>query len=129
MPVAFGTLARGDVVACWGYRFRIYLPSEGGVGVHEVPGSAVADGETIDPRLAESIWCAYAWPETYGVTGEFTYFVNQEGVVLSANVTRYAGTRVPPAGAAFAAGGLDSIDRRTAAETVGQDGNVWRRVE
>jgi len=36
-------------------------------------------GATVDPDLAETTWCAYAWPSNYGNTGNRTFFVNQGG--------------------------------------------------
>jgi prepilin-type N-terminal cleavage/methylation domain-containing protein len=124
----------GDYETC-GYRFRIVLPGEKGVGVRE--GSAGAAGR-IDPRLAADLWSVYAWPvrrEGFipAATGGRTFFANQAGEVLAADgdysavaAKEGASPRAPEPGAAFQAPGpLDTITGAPAVGTLGRDGCLW----
>lgn len=108
-----------------GYYFRIYLPDDVGDGLTELAGGG-ADA-TVDPDLAESTWCVYAWPQRFGVTGRKTYFVNQEGDVLYTVSEAYQGPGAPiAAGAALAQPGPAGNLRGTlAVGGTGRDGNTW----
>ena len=44
-----------------GYQFRFYLPGARGAGIGE-PQSGFDSGSGVDANLAETTWCAYAWP-------------------------------------------------------------------
>jgi type II secretory pathway pseudopilin PulG len=109
-----------------GYYYRIYLPGAAGEGLIELPGGG-AD-PAIDPDRAEAIWCVYAWPQKYGVTGRRTFFVNQQGDITFTEDESYAGPGAPiPAGAAFEVGGpAGNIDGTSAVGVNGRDGNLWR---
>ncbi len=65
-----------------GYLYRIYLPSTGGGAVGE-PVEGFSDRSGIDPDLAETNWCMYAWPVKYGVTGKLTFMTNTGGDVVA----------------------------------------------
>jgi len=107
------------------YYYRLYLPGSGGEGILELPGGgASAD---VDTNLAEQLWCVYAWPQNFGVTGRRTFFVNQNGDILWTESSGYTGPGAPiPAGAAFAGTGPASkIDGIVAVNEAGRDGNVW----
>ena len=109
-----------------GYYYRIYLPRASGEGILELPGGG-AD-PAIDASKAESMWCVYAWPQKFGVTGRKTFFANQAGDILFTETEVYNGPGAPiPAGAAFGAGGPGShIDGIPAVNATGRDGNNWR---
>lgn len=106
-----------------GYLFRIFLPDRRGAGVGEPPEGFSRDGP-VDPALAETAWCCYAWPVEYGVTGKRTFCVSQRGDTLSTEDARYSGTgRGPSADAAFLASGILGP---VAIGATGQDGNSWQ---
>jgi prepilin-type N-terminal cleavage/methylation domain-containing protein len=78
-----------------GYYFQIWLPGasvgeviagvpEAGPGGHPdgVDGGAPGAGGFPDPRNAEILWCAYAWPTQAGKTGKRTFFIDHSGDVL-----------------------------------------------
>lgn len=111
-----------------GYVFRVFLPgppeADGTApGVPEpVPHGFPADGgKTVDPGLAETIWCCYAWPATYGESGMRTFFTNQTGDTFACDVEAYSGMgRGPAADAAFA-------KARSIAGPVADDG-PWHQI-
>jgi len=109
-----------------GYYYRLYLPKAGGAGVIELPGGG-ADA-AVDPEQAESIWCVYAWPQRFGVTGNKTFFINQHGDITFTENSAYSGPGAPiPAGAALSAGGpAGSIVGAVAVGEEGRDSNTWR---
>ena len=115
----------GEVVRS-GYQFRVYLPDIGGDGQGEQAGGGAPVG--VDPDMAETTWCAYAWPTDYEHSGVRTFFVNQQGQVMFATSTLYSGPgNGPLPGAAFVAGGAaTSITGRVAGGLTGRDGAFWR---
>jgi len=108
-----------------GYYYRVYLPRASGEGILELPGGG-AD-PNIDADKAETMWCVYAWPQRFGVTGRRAFFSNQTGDILYTETEVYSGPGAPiPAGAAFSAGGPGSnIDGVPAINAPGRDGNIW----
>jgi hypothetical protein len=119
------------VVLKKGYCFRIFLPDSGKLSgfVHETgpkdkPGLAGGTGKA-HTDMAETTWCAYAWPEKAGESGRRVFFVNQMGDVMqSANKKNtWEGTKTPPAHAAFLGAGITAP---IAVGTVGGDGEIWR---
>lgn len=134
-PILSKTMAGVDkdgIVTRSGYCFRIFLPeasSHAGF-VHEggSPGAPrlIGESERISVDLSETTWCAYAWPEKRGETGNRAFFVNQSGDVLqSANdVGKWEGTKRPVRpDAAFRGAGITS---EIAIGTAGRDGDVWK---
>jgi hypothetical protein len=106
-----------------GYHYAIYLPDSRGGGVNpDAHGYA-----HLDDDLAETTWCAYAWPVNQGESGRRVFFINQCGDVLTTETTGYSASKPPPPGAAFLTGG-DTITGEMAVGKGGQDGNVWRHV-
>ena len=83
------------------------------------------DAARVHVDLAETTWCAYAWPEKIGETGRRAFFVNQTGDVMhSANEhAKWEGDRIPPGNAAFVGDGCTS---EQAVGTRGRDGEVWK---
>ena len=122
---AFRVLSPAGEAQRSGYCFRIYLPDGRGQGVGE-PATGFSRG-LVDPQLAESTWCMYAWPVEHGRTGVLTYFTNQGGDVLATDTARYSGSGAGPApDAAFLERG--SITGRIAVDARGADGNAWKQV-
>jgi type II secretory pathway pseudopilin PulG len=128
-PLLRDTLARVDGVgeACRiGYRYCVYLPAADGSGVPEP--AAGFTRQLVDASLAETAWCAYAWPMDYPMSGERTFFINQKGVVLMTESRFYSGlAKGPAATAAFRSG--EGLTGETAIGGVGADGHVWRRAD
>jgi hypothetical protein len=125
--------AEGEADLC-GYRIRLLMPGPKGAGLRE---NAQGPAAKLDPGLAGSFWCAYAWPlrrEGFlpAATGTRTFFINQFGVVLAAEgdyhglpLAEGGPTPSPEPGAAFRGPGpLGSITGAPALGTVGRDGLV-----
>jgi hypothetical protein len=119
-----------------GYCYRIFLPDDVepyGFVVHEkgpasAPGLAGGKGE-VCADLAETSWCAYAWPLQRGVTGTRVFFVSMEGDVLASSneVAKWSGpAKAPPGNSALAGPGLVS---GAATDKKGRDGDTWRVVQ
>ena len=131
-PLLSGVDARG-VVRKSGYCFRIFLPDDAGpaagfvheTGPAESAGLAGGTGR-IQVNLSETTWCAYAWPEEKGKTGDRAFFVNQAGdVIQSSNDSKnWSGPADgPPGNSAFTGNGITA---RLAIGTAGRDGGVWK---
>ena len=111
-----------------GYYFRIFLPQRGGQGLAE--GEAGYRTGDVDPELAETAWCAYAWPVERGVTGRRAFFVNQAGDVLETSDGGYSGARGPEPYAAFDSSAHSyGITGKTALDAVGNDRAKWSPAE
>ncbi|MGE0229554.1 MAG: hypothetical protein AB7U23_13710 [Dehalococcoidia bacterium] len=121
---AFRTLTKHGEVYRNGYLYRIFLPDGRGNGIGEGPEGFMPS--QIDPDLAETTWCMYAWPAVGGEAGQKTYFTNQAGDVLVTEDPRYAG---PGSGPAADAAFRDSaITGRVAIGAAGNDGNTWTQA-
>jgi hypothetical protein len=108
-----------------GYCFRVFLPDRRGGPLGE-PQAGFDDGSGIESDLAETTWCAYAWPAT-PEGGQRVFFVNQAGDVLGTDDDRYQGAdRGPEADAAFQR--RDDITGPPAIGVRGTDGNTWQFV-
>lgn len=129
---AFGNVT-GSRVTRSGYLFQMYLPLATGAGVSEdATGGDPDNGQNVDAPSAETMWCCYAWPSVMGNSGKRTFFINQGGDVLATNgaVDEYDGTGDAPVyGAAFVAGGSNSMSEQIAGNTVARDGNTWIVVQ
>jgi len=119
--------ARGEI-ARHGYQFALYLPDASGQGLPEIAGGG-PDG-SIDPDIAETTWCCYAWPTNYGSSGTRTFYVSQAGDLVFTEAAAYSGPGGSPgAGSALLSGGLlTSITGRVATSATGRDGEFWRPV-
>jgi len=121
LSAAFGK-APGGRVTRGGYHFRIYLPGAKGAAV----------SEQADAKLAETVFCVYAWPVEAGKTGKRAFFVNQIGKVFAAETNRYSGDKEPAPYAAFAL-----VDSQPATAITGKlssgkpasDGLVWNKLD
>lgn len=108
-----------------GYHYRIYLPDGRGMAVGE-PGGGFAPNTGVEPDLAETTWCCYAWPVNSDASGSRVFFTNQAGDVLATESDRYVGAgRGPSPDAAFTSTGILG---RVAVGQRGRDGNVWKQV-
>lgn len=107
----FGTAVAGRITRR-GYHYRIVLPA--------------------DPRLAETVWCAYAWP-VEATPNARAFFVNQWGDILSADARQYHGDKAPSPYAAFAPGPdgkpATTITGAVATGKKASDGLVWKFVK
>jgi hypothetical protein len=120
-PVANGRITHK------GYLVQIYLPGKDGVAIPEAPRGGV-NRPAPDPSLAETWWCAYAWPAEHGKTGNRAFFVCQDGTVLATDNARqrYSGHDNPPhPGAAYPAS-TAGMAHRPGDGGVGNDGQEWR---
>ena len=117
-----GEIVRG------GYLFRIYLPGAAGQGLLELPGGGADTGVSADK--AESMWCVYAWPARFNVTGRRTYFTNQTGGFYVTESPAYSGPGAPisPGAALEVGGAINSIQGEPAHDAAGRDGNVWHNL-
>jgi len=120
----FGQSKNGRITRS-GYHFRLYLPGKGGTAVNEKDPAAKIDG-----RLAEVVWCAYAWPVKAGTTGTHALFINQMGDVLTTPAGSYSGENEPSPYAAFppTADGkpAKSITGDVMPGKKGSDGRTWK---
>lgn len=125
---AFRTVSTNGEVSRSGYIFQIFLPDLNGGGLPEIAGGG-ADGAT-DADLAETTWCAYAWPANYGNSGNRTFFVNQGGDIVTTEFATYSGPNLGPlADAAFRAGSTSGgITGQTATGATGVDNNFWKQA-
>jgi len=111
-----------------GYVFTILLPDGGSPAgfAHEAgPAASASLSAPVGVDLAETAWCAYAQPITFGGTGVPRFFVNQKGDILrsSNEVARGQGNSSAIAGnSAFLGAGITSP---AAVGTKGIDGDVW----
>ena len=97
-------------------------------GVPAEAATGGASGVSISASNSEVLWCAYAWPSSFGNSGKRTFFVNQAGDVLACrnNTQRYNGTTNPVGtNAAFLAGSANVMGSTVAANATGKDGERW----
>jgi prepilin-type N-terminal cleavage/methylation domain-containing protein len=127
LSTAFRTVNANGEVSRSGYLFAMWLPDAAGDGLAEVAGGG-AD-PAIDPDLAETTWCAYAWPANFGNTGNRSFFVNQGGDIVATEDQTYSGSgNGPDSNSAFAPGGGTTITGNVATGMTGRDGNFWRQT-
>jgi prepilin-type N-terminal cleavage/methylation domain-containing protein len=122
---AFRVLNANGEVSRSGYFFKMYLPGPAGVGVGEPAAGYTA--AILNADLAETTWCAYAWPVNYQQSGNRTFFTNQGGDVIATEFNAYSGTGAGPSSdAAFKVAG--AITGSVAIGVAGSDGHVWKQV-
>ena len=130
LSTAFRSVSAEGTVTRSGYNFVIGMADAAGNGLPEAPGGGAPAG--IDPDLGETTWACYAWPVSYGNTGNRTFFVNQGGDIVATDDSRYtgplAGNPLDAASAFRAPGSMDTITGQVATGTVGRDGNTWKSV-
>jgi prepilin-type N-terminal cleavage/methylation domain-containing protein len=129
LSTAFRTVNANGEVTRSGYFFAMYLPDATGAGLNEVAGGG-ADAN-VDADLAETTWCAYAWPANFGNTGNRTFFVNQGGDIVATEDATYSGSGAanrPDFDAAFSQNSTATITGNVATGMTGRDGNFWRQT-
>ena len=139
MSASLANVDSTGVVTKAGYCYRVYLPDTNHPAgfVHETgPAASVSLTGPAGVDLAETTWCAYAWPIVFGVSGRRCFFVNQDGDVLQSSnrTTRWSGMdlrgkvpeKQPAPDSAFLGAGITS---RLAVGTRGRDGEVWTRTD
>lgn len=129
---AFRTMNGNNEVSRSGFLFKMVLPGASGAGVTETAGTGTFSG-SLDNDLAETTWCCYAWPASYGNSGNRTFFVNQGGDITGTESSAYSGTgdfAGSNAGYAFknGTGGNTAITGVQAIGTKGRDGNTWKQI-
>jgi type II secretory pathway pseudopilin PulG len=134
---AFRTIGTNGEVSRSGYVFKLFLPDSSGEAVAEPSGttptaSFVGGTGSVDSNLAETIWCAYAWPQNVNASGNRAFFINQAGSITTNDEARFTGHGAfnVSAGRAFEYGGNDdSITGRVAVGTNGRgDSGFWKTV-
>jgi prepilin-type N-terminal cleavage/methylation domain-containing protein len=126
LSTAFRSVNANGEVSRSGYLYAMYLPDATGDGLAELAGGG-ADG-AVDPDLAETTWCCYAWPANHGNTGNRTFFVNQGGDIVTTEDQDYSGSGNGPASNSAFSGAGASITGNTATGMTGRDGNFWRQT-
>ncbi len=121
---AFRTLNAYGEAERAGYLFRFYLPDAHGAGVGE-PSRGFDNTSGVDSDLAETTWCAYAWPAEAGAF-RTVFFMNQAGDVLVTEADYVGPGGGPNPDAAFVRAG--AITGKTAVGARGSDGNVWTQA-
>jgi hypothetical protein len=114
-----------------GYYFRMLLPDADGIGLPEMQDGGAPPG--VDPDMAESYWCCYAWPNS-NYSGERVFCMNQQGDIIASNNLGanqdYAGAYGPEPDAAFLSPGTDdAIVGLIAIGTIATDGGRWVAVQ
>jgi len=96
-------LVRHSCVVYRGYLFEMWLPTgitAGHVGAAlEDPNGGKQAAPFPDPVQGARMWCCYAWPVAYDLTGRRAFFVNQRGEVLECanrSSSPYSGRPVSP---------------------------------
>jgi prepilin-type N-terminal cleavage/methylation domain-containing protein len=124
---AFRVLNASGQVSRSGYFFRIFLPGVAGVGVGEPATGFAAASANAD--LAETTWCAYAWPVNFGQSGNRTFFTNQGGDLVAVEFSTFSGTGgAPNSDAAFKVADAGKITGAVAIGVVGNQGGTWKQV-
>ena len=129
---AFGKLDSSGRHLRSGYVFQVFLPGMTGEWLPEAATSGAYPA--VSAPMCEAMWACYAWPSSYGRSGNRAFFVNQSGEVLqSANaMTRYSGSTSVPAGAAVllaSATRHTSMQHSVAVNGTGVDGMRWTTVQ
>ena len=130
---ALGSVSNG-VVRRSGYVFQIWLPANPYpvpiAGLAEDAGGGKTGAPFPDPETCESMFCAYAWPISAGVTGLRCFFINQEGVILETQMRgpgAYSGAAGPTFDAAFSVAGDMASPLAQGVPAI--DGNNWVPVQ
>lgn len=123
---AFGNVAASRVVRS-GYVFQLYLPAATGAFTAEA-ATGGASGVSIGAAQAEVMWGCYAWPSSFGNSGNRAFYINQAGDVLACRNTtaRYNGTTtMPTAGTAAYVNAGSGMNSTLAVNATAADGERW----
>jgi prepilin-type N-terminal cleavage/methylation domain-containing protein len=129
---AFRTMNGNNEVGRSGYLFKMFLPGAAGAGITETAGTT-AFSASVASDLAETSWCCYAWPASYGNSGNRTFFTNQSGDITGTELSTYSATGAfdaSSAGRAFrnGTGAITSITGTAAIGTRGRDNQTWKQI-
>ncbi len=133
IPRTFGPSGSETNVTRNAYVFQMFLP---GVSSALTEGAgAITDDDVINAQ-EESFRC-YAWPATFGSTGDRAFGINQEGDVYSTSndisSQKYNGTTKKPGfQVAVASGATDSFTTfagNFANNGNGKDGGSWKPID
>ena len=127
LSTSFRSVSADGEVGRSGYLYAVYLPDAVADGVKEQAGGGMAAG-VVDPDLAETTWCAYAWPANFGSSGNRSFFVSQAGDIVQVLDQVYSGPNGGPDPEAAFTGAGTAITGNTASGATGRDGNFWRAV-
>ncbi len=125
-----GNPNQGCAIERSGYFFSVFLPNATARFVAEATTGGASNRNNPDATAAQNLWCAYAWPVQWSVTGSRVFFVNQAGDILVApnqtNASKYSGaTRGPRADSAYLRGGGRTMTAPLAINATGNDGQTW----
>ena len=129
-----GTLTDAGAMRRSGYNFTVFLPSATGDFIPEDKGGGASAAHNPNTITSAMLWCCYAWPSVYGLSGKRVFFINQSGDVLAARnisaTTRYGGAaRGPNPNAAFEIGiATVTMGSSLAVFTSGKDNQIWTTV-
>lgn len=110
-----------------GYYFMLYLPDSTGNGLAET----AANTGSIDGLMATNFFTFVAWPQTYGQSGQRTFFVNQMGEIITTVDPNYSGfSGVPAPNCALIGMSGNEINSNVIASTgqIATDGNRWKII-
>jgi prepilin-type N-terminal cleavage/methylation domain-containing protein len=127
---SFRTMNTAGEVSRSGYLFKMFLPATAGAAASETNLTAAV--ANINADLAETTWCAYAWPASYGNSGNRTFFVNQGGDITGTESATYSATGIfttANAGRAFDDAGSD-LTKITGIQAIGtgRDNLRWKQI-
>lgn len=125
LPAGFGNVDTNGLVSRAGYLFHMYLPGTDASWLAEAPKDAPYP--QVDPKYSDIEWACYAWPVSYGSSGQRAFFINNNGDVLEAQntETKYSGTKNVPDPTAVLKPGGKSMSDPLAGNEKATDGNVW----
>jgi prepilin-type N-terminal cleavage/methylation domain-containing protein len=115
-----------------GYTYQLFLPDAAGLGIAEPSTTSLPSPP--DEDQCEITWCCYAYPSSYGRSGARTFFVNQAGLITTAEDSAYAATGSFPTGTAGRAfvgssGAMGVMTGVQAVGTISRDGKLWRSIQ
>jgi hypothetical protein len=90
------------------------------------------DDPRPDPALSQKVWCLYAWPVRFGVTGRRVFFTNERGrIYQTENLGEpYEGAHsVPSWDSAFRDPSEGMTGRVVSTARHGSDGRIWELLE
>ncbi|MCG3134495.1 MAG: hypothetical protein HMLKMBBP_01802 [Planctomycetes bacterium] len=131
---AFRTINSNSEVSRSGYLFKVFLPTSAGAACHEPSASTgTFTNGPVGTDLAETTYCAYAWPASFANSGNRSFFVNQSGDITGTEFSGYDGTgdfAAGSAGRAFgpSSGSVANVTGRQAIGTRGRDGRIWKQI-
>jgi prepilin-type N-terminal cleavage/methylation domain-containing protein len=129
---AFRTLNANGEVSRSGYLFKVFLPGAGGISVSEPQSNSAVFTGSCDNDLVETTWCAYAWPASFGNSGNRSFFVSQGGDITGTEFSGYTATnQFTTANASRGFIGSTVNGNITGIQAIGtraRDTRVWKQI-